>query len=453
VKRSALLYLENWLMSQERKPVVVRGARQVGKTWLIRNLAKESKYKLIELNFEKYPEYKTLFNTNDPHQIIKNIESRFNIDVVFSRSILFLDEVQAAPELLAKLRWFAEDLPELAVAAAGSLLDFVLDEHEFSMPVGRITYLYLEPLSFEEFLLAKNKSKSLQYIENYQWKDEIPETIHLQLLALFKEYIIVGGMPAAVYSWAQKKPLEFIHRIHTDLLSSYRDDFSKYAGRISTNYLEDIMTAVPKMLGQKFILSKVNKEKKVPAIKSALNLICSARVANRIVASAGNGVPLGAEKNDKFFKVNFLDVGLVSSMLGLKLNQLSEAEEINLINQGSVSEQVVGQLLRCIEPEYIDPALYYWMREQKGASAEVDYLIQQGSHVMPVEVKSGATGSLKSLHNFMSSKKLKTALRINSDFPSVVDVEVKIQDGTGVKYTLHSIPFYLISQVKRLLTI
>ena len=178
MKRDRTLFLVNWLNSRERKPLVIRGARQVGKTWLIRDLASTQKRRLIELNFEKRPDLKSLFSSNDPKETLINIEASTGSKIEPSKAILFLDEVQAAPHLLEKLRWFAEDMPELPVVAAGSLLDFTLAKHEFSMPIGRIGYLYLEPLSFDEFLDAIGENELRSYLQNYDWNFNIPVAIH-----------------------------------------------------------------------------------------------------------------------------------------------------------------------------------------------------------------------------------------------------------------------------------
>ena len=175
MKRDRTSFLVNWLNSSARKPLIIRGARQVGKTWLIRDLANSQKRRLIELNFEKRPDLESLFSSNDPKEIIINIAASMGSKIEPSKAILFLDEIQAAPHLLEKLRWFAEDMPELPVIAAGSLLDFALAKHEFSMPVGRIGYLYLEPLSFEEFLDAVGQHELRAYLQNYDWNLNIPE--------------------------------------------------------------------------------------------------------------------------------------------------------------------------------------------------------------------------------------------------------------------------------------
>lgn len=451
MKRDAFTYLEAWLNSHARLPLIIRGARQVGKTYMVRKLAKKHNLTLLEFNFEQTPDQANLFQSNDPHNIIRNIEAHFEIDINIEKSLLFLDEIQAAPQLLGKLRWFAEQLPQLAVTAAGSLLEFVLEDHNFSMPVGRITYIHLEPLSFEEFLTAKGKIKSLDFICQYRYQQTVPISIHQQLSSLFKEYLIVGGMPAAVHSWIQQGSLGNIHRIHNDLLTTYRDDFSKYSKKISTSKLDEVMNAIPKLLGEKFVYTRVNKETKTTYLKEAFNLLCKARIAHKVKATVGNGVPLASEVNDKFFKATLLDTGLISTLLGFKLNQLDATDDITLINQGGLSEQVTAQILRTLDPFYVEPSLYYWHREAKSSNAEIDYLIQHHNTVVPIEVKSGSTGSLKSLHWFMANKQFEYAIRINSGTPSVTPISTRLHDQKIAEYTLLSMPFYLTGQLYRLL--
>jgi predicted AAA+ superfamily ATPase len=452
MKRIALSFLNSWLKNPDRKPLVIRGTRQVGKTWLVRQLAHEHNLNLIELNFEKRTGLPSLFTSNEPKDILIKISSLLSSKPIDpSNSLLFFDEIQAYPELLAKLRWFAEDMPDLPVIAAGSLLEFVLDDHTFSMPVGRINYMYLEPLSFEEFLLANNQTGLVNYMKSYKLSASIPAAIHEKLMELFKEFIIIGGMPAAVHSWTTKQSLHDVHSIHNDLLTSYRDDFSRYGGRMNKDILDDVMQAIPKKLGEKFVYSKVNPSVQGVTIKKALELLSKARVCTKVKGTIANGVPLGAEIQDKYLKVILVDVGLCSTSLGLSLDQLSAITEVDLINSGGIAEQVTGQLLRTLNPFYIEPALYYWQRES-GGSAEIDYVIQHQSYIIPIEVKAGSTGGLKSLHVFMALKKLSVAVRINSDLPSKTPVSVKDHEGKLVQYELLSLPFYLLGELHRLLS-
>ena len=451
MQRTSLNYLENWLAAADRKPLVMRGARQVGKTWLVRHLSEKSKKQLIELNLEKQPNLASLFDSNEPRQILINLSAIFGQNITPEKCLLFLDEIQTAPQLLGKLRWFAEDLPQLPVITAGSLLEFVLAQHSFSMPVGRISYMHLEPLSFEEFLLANEKHSLWEYVTKYDLNAEIPLAIHEQLTTLFKEYVLIGGLPAAVASWTSEHSLNKINQIHHDLLATYRDDFAKYRGGIALERLDETMMAIPKMLGQKFKFSTVNATINATTIKQVLNLLHKARISHAVMSTAANGVPLGAEIKENYFKEIFLDTGLCCAALGLNLNQINTTHEIILINNGGIAEQVAGQLLRTIDPPYIEPALYYWRREEKGSSAEIDYIIQHGNQIIPIEVKAGSTGGLKSLHQFMKLKKLDFAIRINSDFPSKTNVNIKDHAGNTIKYTLLSMPFYLMGQIHRLL--
>ena len=449
--RNALSYLENWLSLQARKPLIIRGARQVGKTWLVREFAKAKHLTLIEINFEKRPDRADLFKSNDPQQILLELSSAFNQPIDPKKCILFLDEIQAAPDILAKLRWFAEDCSELPVIAAGSLLEFLLHDHTFSMPVGRITYLHLEPLSFEEFLLARDKKMLLSYLQQFDFTNAVPQSIHHDLLSLFREYVLVGGLPAAVFNWVTTKSLHNVSAIHQDLLSTYRDDFPKYRGRIAIDRLYETINVVPKLLGEKFVFSHVNKDAQASSIKQSFELLCRARICHRVSACSANGVPLAAETKEKYFKALFLDVGLCSASLKLNFSNIQSADDVMLINQGGIAEQVVGQLLRTIDPFYMEPALFYWLRDETGYNAEIDYLIQHGNTVVPIEVKAGSTGSLKSLHVFMELKNYQMAVRVNADFPSKTDVSVKSRAGKDVRYRLLSIPFYLIGQMTRLL--
>ncbi|MCE5318379.1 MAG: AAA family ATPase [Parachlamydia sp.] len=452
MQRTCMAFLKNWLVSSRRKPLVMRGARQVGKTWIVRHLAESEGMKLVEFNFEKTPAFAALFESNSPQEIIKRIEQRFSLKIDPKKTLLFLDEIQAKPELLAKLRWFYEDMPELPVVAAGSLLEFFLSTLPISMPVGRVSYVYLEPLSFIEFLEAQKKEQLIDLIKTYAWNDEINSVIHHELMRLFKEYIYVGGLPEAVSSWIQERSLDGIRDVHRDLLGSYRADFSKYIKKISSDTLNEVIDAIPLFLGKKFVYSHVDSTANSQKIKEALNLLCQARVGHKVKCTAANGVPLGAEINSKFLKAILLDVGLSSAVLDLKLSTLEDINELDMVNKGGIAEQAAGQLLRTIEPFNVEPALYYWVRNERGSDAEIDYVIQHTNRLVPIEVKAGNTGTLKSLHLFMKLKELSTAIRIYSGQPRIDEVRVKDNQGNDVSYQLRSIPFYLISEIHRLLS-
>ena len=443
--------LQQWFTDKSRKPLIIRGARQVGKTWLARRLAKQNNLNLIEVNFEQNPNYANCFISNDPKQIISSLSATLEKNITISNSLLFLDEIQAAPTILATLRWFLEQMPELPVIAAGSLLDFMLQDYEYSMPVGRVSYLYLEPMSFIEFLLATNHPELVNFLNNYNLNSNIPQILHDKLLGLFKIYTFVGGMPAAVFAWCNTGSWDKISETQQSLLTTYRDDFAKYGSRISQNILEDVFIAIPTTLSNKFKYSMVNNTAQSSSIKHALNLLCLGRVCHKVQGVTASGLPLASGVNAKYFKTIFLDLGLVSALLKLSLHQSHQYSNLDLNNSGGLMEQAVGQLLRTTNPYYIDPALYCWAREQAGSAAEIDYILQHGSNIVPIEVKAGSTGSLKSLHIFMAAKKLSQAVRINSDYPSCVTVHAKLFDGTPVEYNLLSLPVYLTEYIHKII--
>ena len=441
MRRKGLDFLKEWFLRPSRKPLVMRGARQVGKTWLVRTFASSENLQLLELNLEKNPAFASLFSSNEPAEILLLVEVALKKKIDLQGSLLFLDEIQSFPQILAKLRWFAEEMPQLAVIATGSLLEFALEEHSFSMPVGRINYMHLEPLSFEEYLMAQEASSLLDYLRAFNLKQTISPFLHEKLMIYLKEYIIVGGMPAAVSAWVKRRQLSEIYEIHSDLLGAYRDDFRKYQGRVPIERLDEVLASVPKQLGQRFVYKNVNPDEGTQSIKRAFNLLTLARVCHRINSASANGVPLGAEVNDKFFKAIFVDVGLSSTMLGLALNQIKDIEEIVLVNNGAIAEQVVGQLLRTLVPIFVEPHLFYWQREKKGSDAEIDYVIQHQTSVIPIEVKAGMSGTLKSLHLFMGLRGYPIAVRVNSDRPSVSHLSVVNSLGEPVEVHIAFHPY------------
>lgn len=450
MKRFAANKLENWLKNKNRKPMVLRGVRQVGKTWLVRDLAKRQKLKLVELNFERLPSLADLFSENSPVEILRNIEAELAITITPDSSLLFLDEIQAAPQLFSKLRWFKEEMENLPVIAAGSLLDFALNKYRHSMPVGRVTYFYLEQMSFFEFVLETGNEALYNKVSSCSLETRIPESLHEKCLNLYHDYCLVGGMPEVVQEWVNSKNLKSCIKIQQDLLATYRDDFHKYGGEIDAGMLNRILLSVAEQLGNKFIYSRVDPAQKVVQIKRALTLLSQANVCTKVLHTTGNGLPLGAESNDKFFKVLMLDIGLISVQLGLSSIKHSEAKNIIFSNKGPLAEQFVGQQLRASQTPLMSPQLFYWQRTG-GRLGEIDYIIQHGNRVIPVEVKSGSAGSMKSLHQFMAEKNLDFAVRFNINQPLFENLSVKTTLGKPVSYKFLSLPVYLAERLNGLI--
>lgn len=445
--RNDLFELIEWLTRIDRKPLVLRGVRQSGKTWLVRELAKSQGKQLIEINFENRSELRSFFSSNDAKSVWSALETLLPAPADCASCLLFLDEVQVVPEILAKLRWFYEMLPELAVIAAGSLLDFVLQNHTFSMPVGRVQFFYLEPLSFCEFLHADSQNMLMQYLKKITLRDQIPEAIHQSLMQAIDNYCLVGGMPEAVGSWVSEHSYLRVNEVHHHLLTAYQNDFAKYPTRIAPERLHEVILAIPNLLGKKFTYAQVNKDVKSQSIANAVSLLTLARVAHKVQSVAADGVPLGAQPKSGFFKIILCDVGLVNIGVGISMNQL---KPLSLANNGEVAEQLAGQLLRKNFLFYQDPVLYYWQRTGQ-SNAEIDYVIQYQDKIIPIEVKAGSGNTLRSLHYFMRARKLQFAVRIYNGTLNITSIETKLNTGEAVSYQLLSIPFYLIEELPRLL--
>jgi hypothetical protein len=447
--RSAIDHLEAWKMKANRKPLVIRGARQVGKSYLVRMFAGKSFENLLEINLERDFDAPSLFTTMDPAAIMPLLEARYGRPVKPGKTLLFLDEIQAAPKLLACLRYFFEKLPELHVIAAGSLLDFALADPEYSMPVGRIEYLHLGPMSFEEFLRAQDRSALCEFLAAYVPKQEVPEAIHAELLRLLRRFFVVGGMPASAAAFVGPGGWRESEAERQAILSTYREDFAKYGRHADAVRIAKVFAGLPRLVGRKFVYRHIDREDRARELGRALELLCKARVAHRVRHTAANGVPLGAEADERNFKVLFMDVGLLCRSCGLSVLDVEHADPLT-INSGAVAEQFVGQHLLYGGEPYDEPELFCWMREKKNASAELDYVLPLGGKVVPVEVKAGRTGTLRSLHVFVREKESGFALRFNSDRPSLLEVEIGSADCGSRSFRLLSLPLYLAGQARRL---
>ena len=448
--RAALDYLIKWKMRARRKPLVIRGARQVGKSYLVSMFAEQNFSEYIEINFEKDHEIISLFSET-PEKIIKLLELKYNKTINIETTLLFLDEIQAAPEVFAKLRYFYEDLPALHIIAAGSLLEFVLEDHSFSMPVGRIEYLHLGPMTFEEFLTANGKTMLVDFIQNYSVSEDLPVSVHSDLVSFFKTYLIIGGMPEAVLAFTKTKSFYESEIVKESILRTYEDDFNKYSSRVNHMRIMNVFKKLPMVVGEKFKYVNIDRNERAQTIAKTLHMLEMAKITYQVKHSACNGVPLGSQVNEKKFKVIFLDVGLMAGACGMSMIDIENVDDLMMINSGSLCEQFVGQHLLYSDEYYKKPDLFYWVREAKSSSAEVDYVIASGSKVIPVEVKAGKTGRLKSLHQFIKEKGVDLAVRINLAKPSVFQDSNKLTGGESVEYKLLSIPFYLIGQTRRLL--
>ena len=409
--------LKTWKTEAHRYPLLVRGARQVGKTYSIKQFGENEFDNLVEVNFEQKPQYLTCFESLEPKKIVETLSVLTKSDIIPGKTILFLDEIQECPKAISALRYFYEQMPDLHVIGAGSLLEFVMSQESFKMPVGRVQYLYMKPLSFLEFLDNVGESRTRNVIETFSWDNLPSPAIHKHLLSLIKKYAVIGGMPAIVSEYISSSSLEKCFQIQTIIIQTYRDDFGKYASKVKYKYLEKIFFAVPKMVGNKFKYSHVDNNLQSRDLKEALELLEKAGVVYRIKQTSGNGLPLEANAKERHFKTVFVDIGLMQNICGLSSDLLiSPDEDFIKVNEGAIAEQFTAQELLAYRDVYLAPSLYYWAREARSSNAEIDYLIPCGSSVLPIKVKAGKTGTLRSMHIFLEQYSLSAGVRISQHY-------------------------------------
>ena len=453
MRRSAEELLTDWIRGRNRKPLVIRGARQVGKSTLVRRFVKSCKRNLLEINLERHAYLDRVFRSLDIQRICRELEGIWERKIESENSVLFLDEIQSAPYALPALRYFYEELPKLPVLAAGSLLEFALSKHNFSMPVGRVEYLHLGPMTFEEYLFEIDPNAG-DFVAQFRFGQPIPLAVHRKLLHHQRDFLLVGGMPEAIHAYAESGDFTASGYVQQSILSTYQDDFAKYATQKSLARLQRIFQFLPKAVGRKVKYSQISKEEKARETKFAIELLQKARLITAVQHSSCNGIPLIAEADEFTYKLLFLDVGLMNRLLGLDWIAVNSMDENELVNEGPIAEQFVGQHLIYRENLREAPNLQYWLRERKSANAEVDYVISQGKTIAPVEVKAGKSGTMKSMLQFVHSKNVSIGIRFDLNLPSVRKVSHRLgqaHTSACVQYTLISLPLYLVGKVRSLL--
>ena len=440
IKRNIDQILDQWKHSRVRQPLLIRGARQVGKTYSVTDFGKRAFENIVSVNFEEQPEMSRCFSDLNPKNIIDRLSILKRMTISPGRTLLFLDEIQECPQAITSLRYFLEKMPELHVIGAGSLIEFALHVEEFRMPVGRVQNVYMYPMSFAEFLTAVGEDRLLNHIHTVDLQTGMEQVFSIRLENLFRQYLLIGGMPRVVKAFEDKVVMEELQRLQSGLIRTYIDDFAKYASTAKHKYLKEVYSRAPQMAGQRYKYSHVNPGIEAKFLKEALGLLCDARCLSKICHASGAGVPLLATANERKFKIAFLDVGLMQNALGVQ-DSIILIDSVMQINAGSIAEQFVAQeLLACADP-YADKKLHFWAREARGSNAEVDFLIEIGGMPIPVEVKAGARGSLKSMRLFLN------------EYPNTL---------LGIRYSMHelsyfdqilSIPLYMVNQTQRLVRI
>lgn len=434
MKRIVDAYLALWKMDTNRKPLLLRGARQVGKTHAVRELGKTFD-NFIEINFERTQRALTIFDGDkslDPQRILQEIFALNDKKIIPGSTLLFFDEIQIAPQAIIALRYFYEEMPELHVIAAGSLLDFAIEK--IGIPVGRVRSLYMYPLSFIEFLSAVGRGNIVQQLLEKSLPDYSPGA-HADLLDLVGKYLAVGGMPEAINQWIKTGNINECLMVHQDLIDTYQQDFGTYAKALQIDHVARIFDSIPHQLGGKFKYSIIEGDYRKRELAPALDLLKTAGIAQKIFHSAAQGIPLGAEVDLEFYKTILMDVAISQKILGLEVGSWILQPLQAFTNKGAVVEAFVGQELLAYADPHQKAHLYYWQRMAKNSSAEIDYLLQDQENIIPIEVKSGHGSTLKSLHMFLETHaRASYGVRFSTQNYSIHE-------------HIHSYPLYAVAQV------
>ena len=412
LKRNIDRELLQWKKEANRKPLLVRGARQVGKSSSIRKLG-ENFDSILEINFEEHKNVHSLFDGDlTPAILCENLSVMFDMEIIPGKTLLFLDEIQSCIPAISSLRFFYEKMPELHVVAAGSLLEFALAEIP-SFGVGRIRSIYLYPLSFDEFLLGLGHKKLLEVKRKADSQNPLTIPIHEKLLNLLKRFLVIGGMPEVVEKYASQNDLRGCQRVLDDLIISFRTDFVKYKDKVPSSRIREVFESVVRQSGGKFVYKKASQDLNTQQIKEALELLIMAGLVIPVTHTSANGMPLGAEVNLKKRKMLLLDTGIFQRLMQLDISELLFSEDFKLVNKGGIAEQFAGLEILKNASCYNQTELFYWHREALNSNAEVDYLIQKQDDIIPIEVKSGTRGSMNSMFLFLNEKNSSYGCRLS----------------------------------------
>lgn len=429
-------FLARWKHQTSRTPLIVRGARQVGKSHAITAFGREHFGNLCIANLELHQPLARCFASRNADEICRQLEVILDQPIIDGETLLFIDEIQNSPDALVSLRAFKENRPELQVIAAGSLLEFALqDQITFSFPVGRVAFAHLNPLSFAEFLLALGHEKLLTTLSKCSLKKPCSEVIHEHLLKLVQTYFFIGGMPEVVEVYRRTQSLREARAVQNRLNQAFAADFAKYGRRYDHRRLQNMLASVPRLVGSRFKYSHVDPDSKARDLKQPLLDLEKAGLVRLVRASHALGVPIASDEREGIFKVQLLDIGLMLNTLGIdSVEALSE--NILFANEGALAEQFVGQELLALTPPDATPQLHFWARDRAGAEAEVDFVLPIDGKIIPIEVKAGKTGTLRSLRLFMKERNIPLGVRISQHPLSLVD---------GVL----SVPFYFMHELPR----
>ncbi len=444
-------YLKEWALRPSRKPLLLRGARQVGKSTAVRHLGKQFE-SFIEINLEKQPSFKELFQGDlNVKRIVSQLSAMVGNPIIPKQTLLFIDEIQTSPEAIMALRFFKEDMPDLHVIAAGSLLEFALETLP-SFGVGRIHSMFVYPMTFDEFLTACGEQLLLEARNNATAETPLPLPLYEKLVTLFRSYMLVGGMPEVVARWVETHDYLACQEVQDDIVLTYQDDFPKYRKRVDPTLLRLTLQSVALQVGNKFVYSQVGSGYNTNEVKKALDMLTLAGIITPVTHTNANGLPLGSEADPTYKKMLLLDSGLLLRWLDMSGDiseitaQILTQNPTDLVNKGGLTEMIAGlELLRYRTPN-MRHELFYWVRKAKNAQAEVDYLTTYKATVLPIEVKAGTQGGMKSLWLFMGEKKLKNAVRASlENYGTLTYTDT---DAQAIRYVAVC-PLFALSQLNR----
>lgn len=435
--RSALIQLEEWSNRDDRKPLILRGARQVGKTSLVRMFA-DKFHHFVELNLEIIEDRNIFSEQLSIDEIVKSISLKKNTPLTNGKVLLFIDEIQNSSYAISILRYFYEQYKNLYVIAAGSLLESMIGKRQISFPVGRVTFLFIYPVTFEEFLKAKQNIEAIKVFSEIP----IPAYAHELLLQQFHEYVMLGGMPEVINNWLQTKEILEINEIFQNLMTSYYDDITKYARNSSmVEIIRHSIDSVPLEAGKRITFHGFgNSNYRSREIGEALRTLQKAMLIELIYPTTSIEIPIIPDKRKKP-KLQFLDTGLINYSVGL-FDQYIGIKDLSSLYRGRIIEHIVGQEIKVLLSQR-GKQLSFWVREKKQSQAEIDFLISYKGKLIPIETKSGATGKLRSLHLFMENSANTFAIRVYAGKLQLQEIKLH----SGKVFTLLNLPYYLTIKI------
>jgi len=436
--RTAYKYLTTWMSDSNHKPLLIRGARQVGKTTLIREFSVNfTNY--IELNLERESD-KLLFTIDDIDKLLSAIYLIKNIKLQSGTTLIFIDEIQEEPRAIQKLRFFYEEHPELYIVAAGSLVEFALKQIP-SFPVGRIDYLYLYPINFDEYLGALNNDLAQEALAQIP----APDYAHSSLLELFHNYALVGGMPEVVDTYVNNPLTTDLANFYNKLWQSYKDDIEKYAkNNTEKKVIRHIVASAPYQLDRIKFEGFGNSNYKSREVSEALNALDLAKVIQLIYSSTSIEAPIVSDLKKRPI-LQIIDSGLLNHILLLQ-GEIITLNDLSNLYRGRIIHHLVNQELISIHNE-ISYKPNFWVREKRTSNSEVDLIYRSGNIVIPIEIKSGKSGTLRSLHQFVDRAPHPYAVRMYAG-------EFKIEHTktpAGTPYILMNLPYYLGTKIPQYL--